>query len=292
MIIAGIPAFNEAKVIGRVISKTLQFVDQVIVVDDGSTDDTLLVAQKAGAKVIHHEENLGKGAALKSIFQFAKNSSADILVTIDGDGQFLPEEIPNLINSLKNNNSDIVIGYRFENKNEIPKYREIGNKILDKVTNLAAELPFRDTQSGFRIYSKKAINEIKFSSNGFVADSEILIDASKKDLKVSEEKITVIYDTGYETSTQNPISHSTSVLSSLIEYVALKRPLTLMGVPGLIMTIIGVIFTIVVVSTFNETRYFSVPFTLISIGSLVIGSFLFLVSIILYSISKTMRNND
>ena len=87
------------------------------------------------------------------------------------------------------NKSDIVLGYRFENNVEMPSYRKFGNKMLDKFTNMASDMPFRDTQSGFRAYSRKAIEKINFSSNGFGADSEILINASNKQLIISEEKI-------------------------------------------------------------------------------------------------------
>ena len=111
---------------------------------------------------------------------------------------------------------DIVIGYRFSDSTSMPSYRQFGNKILDKITNLASELPFRDTQSGFRAYSKKALTKIQFSNDNFAADSEILINASNMGLKISEEKITVLYDLDGSTSTLNPVHHSASVFSSLV----------------------------------------------------------------------------
>ena len=105
----------------------------------------------------------------------------------------------------------------------MPRYRKIGNKILDELSNLASELPFRDTQSGYRVYSKKAIQQINFKNNGFAADSEILIDASKKDLEISEQKVTVIYNTGNKTSTKNPISHAGEVATSLFASFKITR---------------------------------------------------------------------
>lgn len=191
-----IPAYNEGKHIYQIVKDSLNYVDAVIVCDDGSTDNTLKKAQKAGARIIQNKKNLGKGASLKKLFEEAQNLNADVIVTIDGDGQFLPLEIPKLMNRVVENKSDIVIGYRFDNLVEIPSYRKFGNKVLDKLTELAADLPFRDTQSGFRAYSKKAISKIKFQSDGFGADSEILVNASQNDLKISEEKVTVIYNTG------------------------------------------------------------------------------------------------
>jgi len=287
--LACIPAFNLDRVIADVISRTLPYVDKVIVCDDGSSDQTSKYAKEAGAHVIKHQKNLGKGAAMKSLFQHAKELDADVVVTMDGDGQFLPEEIPKLIEPVLEKNSDVVIGYRFDDKTEMPSYRKFGNKMLDKITNLASELPFRDSQSGFRAYSKKAINSIKFIDDGFGADSEILVDASKKGLKISECKVTVIYDTGEETSTKNPVSHTSDVLGSLIELIALKHPLLTLGLPGFILFIVGIVFSIIVISIFDDIRYFSIPSTLVALGSLVTGLILVLMSVLLFGITRSGR---
>src|SRR2546427_1958822 len=171
----------------------------------------------------------------------------------------------------------------------MPGYRKMGNKFLDKMANMASELPFRDTQSGFRAYSSKALSVINFQADGFGADAEILIDASRKGLRVVEEKITVLYDVGHDTSTKDPISHTTDVLTSLIELIALKRPLRFLGIPGLVLMILGVAFSTVVITIFNETRYFSIPSTLVAMGSLVIGIILLLMSVVLFSISRAFR---
>ena len=287
-VIACIPAFNEGKNIKKIILESLNHVNSVIVCDDNSTDNTFAEAESAGAYVIKHEQNMGKGAALQSLFKFARHSNADIIVTIDGDAQFLPSEIPKLTAPIIEKKSDIVIGYRFDDKTEMPSYRKVGNKFLDSLTNLASELPFRDTQSGFRAYSRKAIAEIFFTSNGFGADSEILVNASRKNLKISEEKITVIYNTGGKTSTTNPVSHTTDVIASLIEQIAIRHPLKFLGIPGVFLLSVGIIFSILTISLFNDTRYFSIPSTLVSVGALIIGVMLMLISVLLYSISKMM----
>ena len=285
--LACIPTFNEEGVIEKVIEKTLHHVDKVIVCDDGSSDNTAQKAKDAGAHVIKHEKNLGKGAAMKTLFEYVKKNQADIIVTIDGDGQFLPEEIPQLIIPILEKKADIVIGYRFEDNEEMPAYRKFGNKMLDKMTNLATDLPFRDTQSGFRAYTKNAIEQIEFITNGFGADSEILVSASKKGLKISERKVTVLYDTGSKTSTKNPISHTTGVISSLIELIALQKPLRYLGFPGIVLMIIGVIYSGVVIAIFNETRFFSVPSTLVALGSLMVGLILLLTSLVLFVIIRS-----
>jgi len=284
-----IPAYNEEGPIADVIKRASNYVDKVIVYDDGSSDQTSKEAKQAGAFVIKGDKNRGKGAALKSLFDYAKKNNADAMVTIDGDGQFLPEEIPKLLNPILEKKSDVVIGYRFDDKTEMPNYRKFGNKVLDKITNLASELPFKDTQSGFRSYSKKAINSINFSDTGFGVDSEILVSASRNGLKISEEKVTVIYDTGWETSTKNPVSHTGSVLSSLIELIALRHPLKYLGISGMVFIIFGVIYSSIVISIFNADRYFSIPSTLLALGTLMVGLTLVLVAFILYAIQMSGR---
>lgn len=292
MKIVCIPAFNEEKTISDIISRTLPYVDSVIVYDDGSTDNTARKAEESGAKVLRNEKNLGKGAALKSLFQYAREIDASVVVTIDGDGQFLPEEIPKLMKPIIENESDIVIGYRFDSGDQMPSYRKVGNKVLDKITNVASNLPFRDTQSGFRAYSKKAINLIDFKTSGFGADAEILINASQKGLKITEEKVTVLYETGGKTSTKNPISHSFEVISSLLEIIAIRHPLRYLGMPGFILSIIGIIFSVITISTFNQTRYFSIPFTLVSMGSIIIGLMMLLMSVVLFSIGRLLQREN
>jgi len=281
-----IPAFNEEKPIVDIIKKSLNYVDQVIVCDDGSLDLTVEKAKIAGAIVIKHEKNMGKGHAMKSLFKYAKDIGADVMVTIDGDGQFLAEQIPSLLQPILENSYDVVIGNRFSDDKEMPSYRKIGNKMLDRITKLAADLPFSDTQSGFRSYSKKAIQSIDFSTSGFGVDSEILIDAVDKGLKITEIEVTVLYNTGLKTSTKDPISHSMSVIGSLLESIAIHHPLKYLGIPGMILLLIGLGFTTYSMSNFNETGNFSLPSILTAMSSLIIGLILLLMSVVLYSISR------
>ncbi len=287
--VACLPAYNEEQKIYDIVKNTSKFVDKVIVCDDGSNDQTFENAKKAGALVTKHDNNKGKGAAMRTLFDYAKKIDGDIIITMDSDGQFLPEEIPKLVNSLIKNNADIVTGYRFADEKDMPRYRKFGNKVLDKVTNLVIEIPVRDTQSGFRAYSKKAINSIKFNTDGYGADSEILISAVKKGLKIIEEPVTVIYNTQGKTSKKDPISHSTSIVTTLVELVVIKQPLRYLGIPGFILFIIGIVYSVVVIAIFNDTRYFSVPSTLVALGSLLTGLMLLLMSAILYSINRGTR---
>lgn len=285
-----IPAYNEENTIAEIIKKSKSFSDLIVICDDGSDDKTSEIAKKEGATVLKHNSNLGKGAAMKTLFNYSKENNIEAMVTIDGDGQFLPEEIPTIIEPILKRKCDVVIGYRFDDDEEMPKYRKVGNKMLDKVTNLASDLPFRDTQGGFRAYSKNAIEKINFSTTGFGVDSEILVDASKKGLKVIEKKVTVIYDTGEKTSTKDPISHSTQVIVSLIELIAIHHPLKFLGIPGFVFVGIGIALAVNVISLFNEDRYFSIPLTLGSLGSFTTGLILILMSAVLFSISKAIHD--
>ena len=165
------------------------------------------------------------------------------------------------------------------------------SQLFDKMTSLASELPIRDSQSGFRSYSKKAIDLIDFQTKGFSAYSEILIDASKKGLKITEEKVKVIYNTGGQTSTKNPVSHGADVLASLIEMIALHHPLKYLGIPGFVLLAIGIAYSVVVIAIFNDTRYFSIPSTFIALGTLITGLLLLLMSVVLFSIAKAMKRN-
>ena len=289
--LACIPAYNEENNIKKTIRDVAKFVDQIIVYDDGSNDNTVSEAENAGAYVIKNQNNLGKGAALKELFKFAKLTNVDIMVTIDADGQFVADEIPKLLKPVAEQKSDIVVGYRFDDKTEMPKYRKIGNEFLDKITNLAEDLGVRDTQSGFRSYSKKAINAISFTTDGFGADSEILISAAKNNLKITEEKVTVIYNTGSKTSTKNPISHTNEVVASVVKQIAITHPLKYLGIPGGILILIGIMFGMNLLTVFNETGYFSIPVTTIMLVTLIIGTMMSLMSVLLYSTSITSKQN-
>ena len=284
-----IPAYNVSKVVRELVQECRKYATDVIVCNDGSIDDTGIEAKRGGATVITHPQNKGKGAAIKSLFNAAKDMKADVVVTIDGDGQFLPKEIDKITKPISDGNADIVIGYRFVGNNEIPSYRKFGNKVLDKMTSMASELPFRDTQSGFRAYSGSAVGLISFESDGFGADAEILVNASRKGLKIAEEKVTVLYNTGDRTSTKNPVSHTGEVVNDLLELIALRRPLRYLGLPGIGLASLGVAFSIVVLTLFNNTRYFSIPWTLASMGAFLMGIMLILMSVVLFSIGRAMR---
>lgn len=212
-VVAIIPAYNEEKALADVIGKTLEHVDEVIVVDDGSSDKTSEVAIEAGARVIKHSVNLGKGEALKSGFKAIGDDS--IIITIDGDGQHNPSEIPDLVRPIIEDGADLVNGSRYMNGPEenTPAYRRVGQKVLDIATNISAGTKVTDSQSGFRAFSHKSKNVFRFKDTGFGIESEMLVDAAEAGLKIVEVPITVRYD--LDGSTKDPITHGVGVLFNI-----------------------------------------------------------------------------
>lgn len=148
-----IPAFNEEATIRDIVSRSKTYGTQIVVCDDGSADDTVSEASKNGATVTTHLRNMGKGAALKTLLQVAAKFHPDIIVTSDGDGQRDRSDIPLLTRPVLDGLADVVIGCRFNGKNQIPFYRRFGNNLLNLITNWSAGTSIRDTQSGFRAYS-------------------------------------------------------------------------------------------------------------------------------------------
>ncbi len=208
-IIAAIPAYNEARHIEEIVSKTLRYVGQVIVVDDGSVDGTGERARGAGATVIKHESNQGKGVAINTAFNYAKRINPWAMVLLDADGQHRPEEIPQLLNPVLNNQADMVVGSRFLVKNDIPKYRMLGQTVLNITTNLGSGIRLTDTQSGFRAFSRKAIERMSFKETGFAVESEMQFRANRYGLKVTEVPINTNYD---EKVKRSPVVHGFGVL--------------------------------------------------------------------------------
>ena len=291
-IIIGIPAFNEEKNIAGIISKLKRTTKDIIVCNDGSTDLTAEIAEEMGALVINHEKNLGYGGAIRSIFLKAKDLNGDVLVTFDADGQHRIEDIDKVINPVLDGQSDIVIGSRFldGSKKEVPQYRKVGIKVITKITNVTIKKELTDSQSGFRAYSKRVLNEIKPAESGMGVSTEILIKASSKNLKISEVPIKILY--GENSSTHNPVVHGSSVIFSTIKFTSIEHPLRFYGIPSVVFMIIGLSFTYLAVEHYVEIGRLSTNLTIVAAGAVLIGIILLISAILLYSLVSVVRENN
>ena len=291
-ITVGIPAFNEEKNISDIIQKLSKICDTVIVCNDGSTDDTGKIAEKMGAVVITHEQNLGYGVAIRSLFLKARELDSDMLVTLDSDGQHRISDILHVIDPIITNQADLVIGSRFleDNQEDMPKYRKIGIKMITSLANSSLEHSVSDSQSGFRAYGKNVLSEITPSENGMGVSNEILIKVSKKGFKIVEVPIIVSYEG--DTSTQNPISHGVSVTLSTLKFISIDHPLKFYGISGLVFLVIGLIFTVMTIQGFTETRQILLSTAVIGIGTIIIGTVLMMTAILLFSIVNLIREKN
>jgi glycosyltransferase involved in cell wall biosynthesis len=279
--VAALPAYNEETHIARVIEDAQQYVDLVLVVDDGSTDATAAIARHMGALVIQHPTNLGYGAALRTIFSTARDMNLEALVTLDSDGQHDAREIEKVLEPLLDG-ADVVIGSRFVDGNgkNVPGYRRVGMKVLDGATRVAGVTEISDSQSGFRAYGKKAIEAINLTGSGMSAGSEILIRISEHDLRFAEVPIHVRYDIR-ETSTRNPVKHGVSVLYRLIGLISYRRPLPAFGIPGFICVILALIAGSWAFTEYYTTSKFSYLLSMGSAMFLILGLLLISVGLIL-----------
>jgi glycosyltransferase involved in cell wall biosynthesis len=267
-----IPCYNEQMTIGSVVLKTKRHIDTVVVVDDGSSDSTAEIAREAGAIVLSHPKNKGKSAAIKTGFKYALENGFDYVITIDGDGQHNPDEIPVLLTEMQNNSHDILIGTRFGPSTEMPAWRKIGKRVLDYATSFGAGGHLTDSQSGFRGFNKKAVEHLasRLDGGGFSVESEQLIKAHDAGLQIGNTRVACKYN-GLETSTKNPTSHGMSVLSYVIWMVAEKRPLLFIGVPGFVLVLLGIFIGILTLQVYNKTHVFPISYAILVSIFLIVG---------------------
>ncbi len=265
--VVGIPAHNEEKTIASVVLKARRHVNDVIVVDDGSSDETAQLAQEAGAKVIRHDDNKGYGASLRTLIHYARDNNRGPLVLLDGDGQHPVHEIPSLLQEVLLGEADMAIGSRFlheEDKDDVPIYRRFGIKFLTRLS--ANRIVIKDSkgevkkltdgQSGFRAFSRKALEEVNPKEMGMGASAEILMEAKDANLNIQEVPISVSYEG--DTSSENPIKHGLGVIGSIIRYTETKHSLLSFGVPGLIAFLLGIYMGIRTVLIYNDLGYWPV----------------------------------
>lgn len=288
-----IPCYNEEATIGSVILKAKQHVDEVVVVDDGSIDNSILVAEYAGAKVLSHGGNKGYGAAIQSCFKYARENDFDVLTILDGDGQHDAYEIPTVIKPVLENKVDVCIGSRFVNNNGgyIPLYRRFGIGILTRITNTGSgeKHKITDSQSGFRAYSKKAIKLLNPKDYDMGVSAEILMQGRKKDLEYDEVPINCRYD--LNGSTKRPVGHGLGVILSILQYLEVEHALLFFGLPGFILFILGLITGFNAFLSYRATGYLPFGPTILMAILLFTGMLAGITGLILHAVINANRRN-
>lgn len=287
-----LPAFNEEVSIGSIVLLTMRYCDNVIVVDDGSSDRTAEIARNAGANVLIHEVNKGKGVALKTGFTAAADLGADIIVTMDSDGQHNPAEIPRLVAPIRDGTAEMVNGSRYLSHTDknTPIYRRVGQTILDTATNMNSGLRITDSQSGFRAFAASTKDVFRFNAQGMAIESEMLADAGRSGLRIKEVEIGVRYDV--DCSTMSPIKHGLGVLVMVLKDVEFKRPLYFFTAPGIVLGLVGLLMGTMFLHeyTLGQGLYFG-P-TILMILLIVVGTFMALTGILLHSMSAVTRKTE
>ena len=286
-VVACIPAYNEERSIGPIILRVRDHVDRILVCDDGSTDMTAEMAEGLGATVIRHDRNRGKGAAMRTLFELARDLNPDVVVVLDADSQHNPADIPKVVVPVVSGEADLVIGSRFVDgvKSDAPLYRRFGQWLFNSSSNRNSTV--KDTQSGFRAYSPKVLDAfILVEADGFGVESEQIDVAVKKGMRIKEVPIQVNYDGVEHPSKKHPLWHGTEIISTLLRLVTEERPLLLLGVPSAISVLVGFSAGLYVLWEYNRIRYFSLPFALISLAGVGLGMFLGVAALILYAINR------
>lgn len=285
--VAAVPAFNEAVSIASVVLQAREHVDLVVVVDDGSMDDTARIAELAGARVIKHEKNSGKGAAVRTIFDWARAVGVEALVLLDGDMQHDPREIPKVLAPIVEGKADLSLGFRFGNNTEMPSWRRVGKRVLDYATAAGTNGEVTDSQCGYRAFSRRAIERLSLGQGGFGIESEMLIDAKAKGLSLAEVPITCRYD-GVDGSTKGPVAHAMGVLSSLLRMVTERQPLVWLGIPSVMATVTGITLGMWVLYVLQATGELAIGTTVLSSMLMLAGLFTGLAAVIFHVIPRAV----
>jgi len=286
-LIVVIPALNEESTIAKVIVGAKGFASRVIVCDDGSTDATGAIARALGVQVIQHEKNEGKGESLRILMSEAMKFSPTAVLTMDGDDQHNPEDIPKVVLPVLDGEADLVIGTRSMNFPEMPMDRIMGNKVLDALASVGAGGTIRDTQSGFRAYSSMALATIHFKAAGMTIESQTIIDAVEAGLKIREVPVSTRYLVSRRKRSR--FSHFSEVVDYLLSRTIVGSPILYLGAPGIFATILGVVAGFLVVQAFVTNHQLALGTALLSVVLLLIGAIMVSTSLILKFISAKLE---
>jgi len=258
-------------------------VDTVIVVDDGSTDLTAEIAEAAGAVVVRHEGKQGKGNALSTGLRHIRELDPAAVVMLDGDGQHLPQEVPQVLAPVLSGEADLVLGSRYLNGSNggVPRHRVWGHRAFNLLTRVASGVGASDSQSGFRAFSPRALEAISFRSDGFSVESEMQFLAHEHGLRLVEVPITADY---VEEAKRPVVSHGLMVLNGVLRLIGQYRPLLFFGLPGLVVLLAGIGWGGWVVSIYQRSGQLAVGYALISVLLTIVGSLSLFSGLILHSV--------
>ncbi len=290
--LVAIPCFNEEKTIGSVILRARRYADEILVIDDGSTDKTAEIAKEAGATVMQHGGNRGYGVAIQSCFTYAKDYDYDVLTILDGDGQHNPDDLLSVMQPVLDNKADISIGSRFldETRKRVPMYRRFGIWMLTRFTNAGIDEKNHrviDTQSGFRTYSRRAIETIDPKETNMGVTSEILMQGRKHNLYFTEIPISVSYEG--DTSTQDPMRHGFGVIVSILQYLEVEHALLFFGIPALVLFIAGLFFGFQEYLSYSIYHYVRLSYALIAVACLLLSMLFGMTGLILHAVLNASR---
>ena len=188
-----IPAYNGSRTIGELVQNLFRYVGAVIVVDDGSYDDTYLKAKDAGAVVLKHNKNRGKGAALRTGFEYAAGEGYEAVITIDADGQHDWRDVPLFINEAENGNADIILGTRMGNCEGMPFIRLLTNVVTSRIVSFLSRQKITDSQMGYRLIRREVLENVNLITSNYDMESEILLKAARKGFRITEIPVRTIY---------------------------------------------------------------------------------------------------
>jgi glycosyltransferase involved in cell wall biosynthesis len=286
-VVVAIPAYNEDRFIGSLVLKLRAHDRRVLVVDDGSTDATAELAEAAGATVVRHPTNQGKTAAVKTAFEQARRLDTDALVILDGDSQHDPADVDALAEPILNGEADMVVGSRFAGRRSvIPLWRVAGQHALTLATNLGSGLRMSDTESGYRAFSRRALDEMRFSGGGFAIEPASQFQAQQHGWKVLEVPIRVHYEIALK---RNPVWHGFGQVDAILRLIAQHRPLLFFGVPGVLLVLAGLLLGLQVVRIYDATQQLAIGYSMITVLLVIVGIIATFVGIMLHAIRGLVR---
>lgn len=281
-----VPAFNEERFIASVVLQARACAEHVLVVDDGSTDRTAWLAEAAGATVIRMGANRGKASALNEGFRHARGLDPRAVVCLDGDAQHEPSEARILLEPILNDEADVVIGSRhLSTRSRIPRWRRFGQHLLTALTNRFSGVRVSDSQSGFRAFSRTALDTLRFTSDGLALESEMQFRIGVAGLRVAEVPISVRYQDGNK---RNPFTHGMQVLDTMLSIVTQRRPIAYLSLPGVLLAVAGVALGLRVAAVALDSGTLMIGSAILTALLIISGLLLALSGLLLHTVKRLL----